>query len=291
MERYALARGGRRIWCGVVGAAQAGRAPLVCVAGGPGAPHDYLESLAPLARDRQVVFYDPLGSGRSDRPTGFAWTQAEYVSEIATVCLYLGVERYHLFAHSAAVLAALPHALARPAGLRSLVLAGTPVDFTAYTAHVEDLLVELGVGRDELAGFETPAAGALSARNARIFGEFMGRYMCRIRPIPAVLMDMGRRYNGAAYTALKGGRLLYTTALRGWDVSARLGEVDVPVLFTCGGHDMLPLAMCTAVARAFPRGNLAVFADSGHVPHIDEAAAYVARVGEFLHRCDDAEAG
>ena len=40
-------------------------APLVTLHGGPGATHDYLLSLADLAGDRAVVFYDQIGNGRS----------------------------------------------------------------------------------------------------------------------------------------------------------------------------------------------------------------------------------
>lgn len=50
--------------------------PLVVVHGGPGLPHQYLRSLADLARPRRpVVFYDQLGCGRS-RLEGAARTEA-----------------------------------------------------------------------------------------------------------------------------------------------------------------------------------------------------------------------
>ena len=42
-----------------------GGIPLLILHGGPGAGHDYLESLEALAADREVIFYDQLGCGRS----------------------------------------------------------------------------------------------------------------------------------------------------------------------------------------------------------------------------------
>lgn len=46
-----------------------GKLPLLCLHGEPGVPHDYLEPLESLIHTgRQVIFYDQLGCGNSDRP-------------------------------------------------------------------------------------------------------------------------------------------------------------------------------------------------------------------------------
>lgn len=64
-EGYLPVTGGR-VWYQIVGSGNA--TPLLVLHGGPGVPHDYLESLADLADERPVVFYDQLGCGKSDRP-------------------------------------------------------------------------------------------------------------------------------------------------------------------------------------------------------------------------------
>ena len=58
---------GGRVWYQIAGAGRPG-VPVLCLHGGPGMPHDYLEPLADLAASRPVIFYDQLGCGRSDRP-------------------------------------------------------------------------------------------------------------------------------------------------------------------------------------------------------------------------------
>ena len=58
---------GGRIWYRIVGSGT--RTPLLLLHGGPGVPSYYLNPLAKLADERPVIFYDPLGAGRSDRPT------------------------------------------------------------------------------------------------------------------------------------------------------------------------------------------------------------------------------
>jgi proline iminopeptidase len=84
---------GGRIWYRIVGPDRPGT-PVLCLHGGPGMPHDYLEPLEDLAVTRPVVFYDQLGCGRSDRPADDSlWTTDRFVEELATVRAALGLER------------------------------------------------------------------------------------------------------------------------------------------------------------------------------------------------------
>ncbi len=57
---------GGRVWYRSVGE---GGTPLLCLHGGPGFTHYYLEALEVLADRRQVIFYDQLGL-RQRRPAG-----------------------------------------------------------------------------------------------------------------------------------------------------------------------------------------------------------------------------
>ena len=61
---------GYNVWYCIVGdREEPGKLPLLCLHGGPGASHDYLEPLgAVVATGRRVVFYDQLGGGNSDHP-------------------------------------------------------------------------------------------------------------------------------------------------------------------------------------------------------------------------------
>ena len=54
---------GYNVWYRVVGDRETpGKLPLLCLHGGPGGTHDYLEPLeAMVATGRRVIFYDQLG--------------------------------------------------------------------------------------------------------------------------------------------------------------------------------------------------------------------------------------
>src|SRR5215471_16293345 len=58
---------GYQTWYRIVGEKEEpGKLPLLCLHGGPGACHDYLESLDAMAdTGRCVIYYDQLGCGNS----------------------------------------------------------------------------------------------------------------------------------------------------------------------------------------------------------------------------------
>jgi proline-specific peptidase len=281
---------GRKIWCGILGEDR-GRPPLVLVPGGPGMGSDYFSPIGELAHyGRQVVFYDALGSGRSERPDPYQWTLEEYAEEIDAVTRGLGLARYHLFGHSAASMATIPHALGAPPGLVSMVLSSTPVDFTEHTQHVVEALLALGVKPEELPTLEQNAVSHESvragSRYAEIFFVYMSRYLCRVRPLPEPLMRAAKAMNTVAILQLKGGRMLYTTKYKDWNISDRLGDIKVPVLYTCGRMDLIPMAVCEGIQRRIPRCELAVFEYSTHTAHLEEPTTFVARLAEFLGKHD-----
>jgi proline-specific peptidase len=121
-----------------------GGIPLLLLHGGPGAGHDYLEPLAALAADRQIVFYDQLGCGRSDQPDDRSlWRLERFVAEVDTVRRALNLEQMHLLGQSWGGWLAIEYLLTHPPGVVSLVLASTSASipqFVAEAAHLKAAL-------------------------------------------------------------------------------------------------------------------------------------------------------
>ncbi len=282
MQSTFVELGGRKIWCGLVGEPTT-RPPLLCIPGGPGISYHYLSTLGALAAERQVIFYDPLGAGQSERPE-MAWTAELYAEEVTAVTAGLGLDRYHLFVHSAAGFAGLVHAAARPAGLGALILSGTPASIPAHTTHVRGLLVQMGLSAAELAAFERAEREPRyrDVVHLRIVNAFMGRYACNLRPLPPALAQSTANINPVAHRMMKGGWVLYTTALGTWDFTARLGEIAAPTLFTYGSQDILSLESCADIQRRIPDCESHVFEKSTHMPHLEEPDAHRERVARFL---------
>src|SRR6202521_4592417 len=129
---------GGRVWYEIVGSGDA--IPMLALHGGPGYPHDYLEPLEGLSRDRPVVFYDQLGCGKSDRPTDPAlWKADRFVREVAQVRSALGLNEVHLLGQSWGGMLATDYVLAGAEGIRSLVLASAPLSIARWAHGVSRL--------------------------------------------------------------------------------------------------------------------------------------------------------
>lgn len=269
------------------------RSPLLCLHGGPGMPHAYLDPLARLATEREVVFYDQSGSGRSARPRpGRPWTIADFVAELAAVLDALGWTRFHVFGNSWGGWLALEYVLGgaplRPSGL---VLSSCTPSVEGWVSGVREL--RAGLPADAVAALDRhEAAGTTESDEYRAaLRQFNRRHLCRSRPWPASLKAAIAGFGDDVYTDLWGESEFgpVTGALRGWDATARLAEVTVPVLVTGGQHDEARPDQLRRLAEGIPGARLRLFEESSHVAFLEEEDAYLTAVASFLREVDDEE--
>jgi pimeloyl-ACP methyl ester carboxylesterase len=95
---------------------------VVCLHGLGGTSNNWTPVLAALDRFK-LIRIDLPGSGRSHRVEG-ALSIERYVQAVLSVCGRLGVERFHLVAHSLGTIVALHLATREPTRIRSLALFG-----------------------------------------------------------------------------------------------------------------------------------------------------------------------
>src|SRR5262245_42142950 len=134
---------GGRVWYAIEGDGAPG-VPLLCLHGGPGIPHDYLEPLADLADERPVIFFDQLGCGKSAGPDDPAlWTLDRAVEEVAAVRAALSLDRMHLFGSSWGGWLAMEYLLRGPQPPCSVVI-------SSATASVEEWIEDAAQLRSEL---------------------------------------------------------------------------------------------------------------------------------------------
>ena len=278
---------GGRVWYRVVGDGDG--LPLLTLHGGPGVPHDYLDSLAELADERSVIFYDQLGCGRSDRPDDLAlWTVERFVEEVGQVVAALRLARFHLLGQSWGSMLATDYALTNPAGLVSLVLASPPLSIPRWLADADAYRAQLPVDvRDALDRHE--AAGTIDSDEYRAATDaYYARHVCRAVPAPEEMTRAMAAMGHAVYGLMWGPNEFNMTGgtLRTYDRTPRLPELSVPTLFTCGRYDEATPEATAWYRSLVPGAELAVFEQSAHLPHLEEREAYLATVSEFLKRVE-----
>lgn len=267
-----------------------GGIPLLCLHGGPGMAHDYLDTLVDLADRRRVVFYDQLGCGASDRPDDPSlWTMERSVAEVAAVCEALGLGRIHLFGNSWGGWLALQYALDRRPDLASLTISSSP-------PSVPRVVEDMGILRRQLPAdvervitdHETRHEFDCPEYTAAIL-VFYKRHLCRLDPWPpSVERSLGSAFGAGPYLTMWGPSEFgpVTGNLGGWDITNRLGELAMPVLLTVGRHDEMWPSHMADMQRRIPGADLVVFEDSSHMAFVEEREAYMATMNRFLDQVE-----
>ncbi|NCC50804.1 MAG: alpha/beta fold hydrolase [Spartobacteria bacterium] len=280
---------GHAIWTRTMGASSdPGKLPLLCLHGGPGASHDYLEPLeAVAASGRQVIFYDQLGCGKSDHPQDdpSLQTMEYYLGELAAVRTALGLDRVHIFGQSWGGMLAMQYALGRPEGVASLTLAGATASSRQWGAEAGRLRAELPPDiQQTLAHHEKN-----NTTDDPAYGEammvFYRRHVCRLDPWPDCLNRsmVSLTQDPGVYLAMWGPSEFHITGnLRDWDITDRLGEITIPTLITCGRHDEATPAIARTIQQGIPGSRCVIFEHSGHEAHIEEADLYIRTLVDFL---------
>ena len=282
---------GYRTWYRVVGElpASTGKLPLLVLHGGPGFPHDYLEDLAELADDgRTVVFYDQIGCGKSDHPDDPGlWVMETFVEEVVAVRDGLGLERVHLLGHSWGGFLALEYALGDPTGLASLVLASAGASLPAFAAETRRLKESLPVEVQEAIDRHEAEGTTDDDAYTEATMAYYTRWLCRLElPWPDHLMRSFTNLNHEIYGTMQGPEWNITGNLKDWDVSARLGELELPVLVTSGGYDEVTPALIRPLLDGIQGAEHVVFEASAHFAMAEEPHRYREVLESFLSRVE-----
>lgn len=282
---------GGKVWYRTVGDGGTG-IPLLCLHGGPGMAHDYINPLADLADERMVVFYDQLGCGRSDRPDDPSlWTMERSVAEVAAVREALNLNRIHLFGNSWGGWLALQYTLDRQPSLESLIVSSSPPSVERAVREMNELRRRLPADvQDALAYHEERGTFECMEYTAAVM-VFYKRHLCRVPRWPEnVEYSMGAGFGSGPYLTMWGPSEFgpVTGNLDGWDITARLREISVPTLLTVGRHDEMWPSHMADMQAGIPGAELAIFEESSHMAFVEERATYIARLRDFLHRVEAA---
>ena len=277
----------------VVGDGEAkGKLPLVALHGGPGASHDYLESLdAMAATGRRVIYYDQLGCGKSHLPIPAPemWTVELYIEELNVVRKALGLDRVHILGQSWGGMLTMEYALTHPAGVASLTISNSPADMKQWVAEANRLRADLPPDiqatmlRHEVAGTTSDPEYEAAAT------EFYKRHVCRIYPYPELLQ---RSFDNMAkypevYNTMNGPNEFHVIGtIKDWNIIDRLGGIDIPTLVISGRYDEATPMIAQTVHDGIAGSEWVIFENSAHVPHLEEPGRYMQVLDDFLNRIE-----
>ncbi|HSJ50127.1 MAG TPA: alpha/beta fold hydrolase [Actinomycetota bacterium] len=232
------------------------RAPILLLEGLGGDVSGWGRTVSALASELFVVAFDHRGIGRSRSGEAPA-TMETYAGDGLALMDELRLERFHLYGRSFGGMVGLELVVTHPHRVRSAVLAAT------HPGHRTALPTADRVPKDRpwLQRFSTSFADD--------------------HPEVVEALSRAERWHGRS----RAGERRQWDAMRGWDVSERLGEVVVPVLVLHGSGDRLvDPRNAELLASRIPGAELVILEGAGHAYHVEQPERADAAVLDFVRR-------
>lgn len=281
---------GYKTWYRIVGKDEhPGKYPLICLHGGPGFPHGYLKPLEEIAKTgRQVIFYDQLGCGNSDRPTdNNLWTTTLFKDELTALIKKLKIERYHVLGQSWGGMLALEHALDRPQGLQSLILASSTSSMPQWISEAKRLRKELPQAVQDILNKHEADGTTQSLAYEEATMKFYNLYICRLNPWPESFKQARTKAGRPVYLKMWGiNEFNITGNLKNWDIHNRLAEIRIPTLITSGKYDEATPLINKTLHDGIAHSEWVLFEKSAHLSHMEEPDLYIKVLSDFLDTID-----
>ena len=289
-EGFVPVEDGFRVWYrSIGGGAEHESVPLLCLHGGPGVPHDYIENMALMASEtRRVIFYDQLGCGFSDLPEDTArWQIPRFVTELATVRQELGLEHVHILGQSWGGMLAIEYALTQPQGLESLILANTASSMPLWIAEANRLREQLPP-EVNAALLKHEADGTTDdPEYQEAMMVFYDRHVIRIQPMPEFVQRGFDRLSQPVYYTMNGPSEFHVIGtIKDWDRTDRLAEIHLPTLIVSGRYDESTPVINEIMHKGIADSEWVVFEQSSHLAHAEEPELYMQTVLAFLAKVE-----
>jgi L-proline amide hydrolase len=280
------------VWYRIVGGRdEPGKFPLLCLHGGPGATHDYLQPLETMASTgRRVILYDQLGNGNSDHPHDpRMWSVQLFLDEVVEVRRVLGLDRVHLLGSSWGGMLAMEYALTKPNGLVSLIISDSPASIPQWVAEANRLRAELPLDVQQTLLKHEAAGTTDDPAYQEAMMVFYRKHVCRLDPWPDCVNRTFQKLiqNPEVYLTMNGPSEFHVIGtLKNWDITNRLGEIHVPALVMGGRYDEATPAITERVHRGIPNSEWVIFENSSHMPFVEETERYMETLNRFLSRVE-----
>ncbi|MGZ4562430.1 MAG: proline iminopeptidase-family hydrolase [Mycobacterium sp.] len=262
--------------------------PLLVVHGGPGLPHTYLRSLERLADEREVIFWDQLGCGNSERPSNRElWTMRRSVAEMDAVVAGLGLNRFHIFGNSWGGMMAQQYALDVTSQAVSLTISNSIASIPQFSEMVARLKTELDPATQSAIERHEAAGTTYTAEYQDAIRTWNETYLCRVRPWPPELLEAFGNMGTDIFETMFGPSDFHIVGtIRDWDVFDRLAEITLPTLILAGRYDECVPEHMRDMHQRIAGSRYELFESSAHMPFVEEPEKFDRVMRDFLRLHD-----
>lgn len=268
-----------------------GLAPLLCLHGGPGSTHNYMELMDPLANEgRAVVMYDQLGCGRSyveGHPE--LWVAQTWVDELAALRKHLGLRQVHLLGQSWGGMLAITYLCdCAPQGVRSVILSSTLSDSQLWSREQHRQIAFMDAA-DQAAIREAETSGDYaSAPFLAAVDRFMERHCSGAwGPDAPECLSRPKRSGRESYvTAWGPSEFMPLGTLKNWNYTDRLHTIVQPALIVSGTNDLCTPLIAKTMADRILNSRWELFEGCRHMCFAEANDRYLVMLTDWLRQND-----
>lgn len=271
-------------WCRYTPAEPVGH--LVILHGGPGAHHDYLlPQMLELAKDRDCLFYDQRGGGRSrtDDRTPITWQT--HVEDLTAVLAELAPGPLSLVGYSWGATLAMLFAIEATAGRAGPVPTRLVLLNPGPATRAGRDTFETEFQRRQTGPAVTELRAALAASGLRESDPAAYKQRAFELSVAGYFANPERAKDLTPFRVTGRVQQSVWESLGEFDLRPGLRGLRIPSLVVHGRQDPIPLESSEAVAAALSAETLWLD-DCGHVPYVEQPGPLFAALRDFLDRTD-----
>lgn len=264
--------------------------PLLVLHGGPGGRICGYSRLDVLGNERPIVRYDQLGSGRSGRPDDPSlWTVERFVEELHTVRQQLGLDEMHLLGHSWGGSLAAAYVLEKGTdGIASVILSSPLLSTRMWIEDANFLRSQLPEDVQRTLTEHEQAGTTDSDEYQAASDVFYERHVYGGERAESPPECDGAPPGRFVYETMWGPTEFHATGtLIDFDITDRLHEIDVPVLFIAGQFDEARPERVAEFQQLIPGSRLTVILDAAHGTLSKKPDEYRSIVEHFLDSVEE----
>ena len=263
------------------------KAPLLCLHGGPGSTHNYMELLDRIAdTGRQIISYDQIGCGESfvDGRADL-WKAQTWINELKQIRSYLHLDQVHILGQSWGGMLAIQYMIEeKPCGVQSLILSST-LSSSALWSHEQHRHIHFLAQQDQDAIARAEASADYNAEDYLIANEhFMERYCAAEADEETPECLTRSKKMGAESYLYAWGPNEYTPSgsLKDYDYTDRLCEIPVPALIVSGTNDLCSPLIAKTMYDRIPDATWELFDGARHMCFAEQNDKYCEMLQTWL---------
>jgi proline iminopeptidase len=256
-----------------------GQLPLLCINGGLHFGYDVLwPALAPLSANRQLIFFDQRGRGKSQRPPGPRTARIEHdAGDAPAIRKTLGIEKWNVLGHSWGGGIAMLSTAQDAEGVNRLVLVDSVGPTSDWLSRLHSTAVDRLEG-EKRKTLERLDPDALHRDDI----ETHAAYTSALYPAWFADREFGSIFSSPKADSPTGAAVAARLRREGYDWTDRVSSIETPTLIVHGDHDLLDVAVAEEIHRLIRSSELAIVEHSGHMPFWEAPDEFFDRVETFL---------